>query len=201
MILLAVDTADEVLSLALESAGRVWSVHRKPRGPHDEALLPAVDALLARAGLELGDVGAFAAAAGPGRFTGIRIGMTFCAVAAARLKVPAAAVSRLEALASGTPGELVCAAIPGRREERTHQLFARGRGLKLLGPPAWTAAAEWPAVRRVLEARGASVVEGRPGAAALLAPARVLLARRRLPPFRPLYLKPAGYERPPRLVR
>lgn len=206
MNLLAVDTSGEPLSLALLAEGKVRRVRRAPRRPHDETLLPAVEALLQRAGLGFHDLGAIVAASGPGRFTGIRIGMAFTAVAAGRLGIPALAVSRLEALAwRASPGgsAKICAVLPGFRGERYYQEFGRTRaGLpRSKATPAWAAPSEWDAVRRSLESRGVALVEGDAAAEDLLAPARAALKLKRRPPFQPLYLKSAKYESAPRVLR
>ena len=196
MNLLAVDTTGEALSIALRAGERVFAVHRKLQAPHDETLLSRVESLLARARLKLEDLDAVAAAAGPGRFTGIRIGMAYAAIVAARLKIPVLALSRLEAAAFKTPGRLVCASLPGYRQERLYQLFRRrGRVPRPAGKPSWSSPQEWPLVRAALETQGAVVFEGETVAADLLEPAAFYLGRGRAPKFEPLYLKPAGYER------
>jgi tRNA threonylcarbamoyladenosine biosynthesis protein TsaB len=178
MNILAVDTTGESLSVALQAGRRVYSVHRVFARPHDETLLPAVDRLLRRAKIGLDDLDAVAAASGPGRFTGIRIGMAYAAIAARCAGKPALAVSRFEALAFGRAEKRFCVVIPGFRGEKYHQVFPGGK-------PLWSAAL--PA--------GLPLVEGDPGAARLLGPAAAWLARKRRPRFEPLYLKPAGYER------
>lgn len=206
--ILAVDTTSEFLSLALRVGGKISALRRRAGRPHDETLLPGVDRLLSRAAVELDELHAIAAASGPGRFTGIRIGMAYASVAAAQLKIPALAVSRLEALAFKTPGPRVCAAIPGLREEKYYQLFRRPGGepsrpaspraagpLRPAGGPVWIDAAGWDEARAELEGSGAAIILEEPGAADLLGPAARLLRLKRLPRFEPLYLKPAGYER------
>lgn len=202
--ILAVDTTEDRLSAALLAGGRLFLSRGKPGSPHDETMFAAVDRLLGKAGLALEDVSAFAAASGPGRFTGIRIGMAFCAVAAERLKAPAVAVSRLEALAfrAKRAAKTLCAVVPGWRDEKFYQLFKTGGGarpkagsIKAVGPPVWTTLEGWARARPGIEEAGALVVEACPGAEEVLALAAERLKRGRLPPFEPLYLKPAGYER------
>lgn len=189
MNILAVDATGETLSVAL-------GAHRLSRASakHDEALLPLIERLLKKAKLAWTDLDAIAAASGPGRFTGIRVGMSFAAAAGHQLKIPALAVSRLEAAAAARDGgPRVLGALPGWKDEVYSQEFVNG---KAKGPAVWTAPAEWPALRAAAKARGLSVAFGETTAADLLPVARRLLASKRTPPFRPFYLKPAGYERP-----
>ena len=200
MNLLAIDTTGAELSLALRRGGRTLTFARTLAQPHDETLLPQARRLMKRAGLRWGDLDALAAASGPGRFTGIRIGMAFAAVLAERLRVPAFAVSRLEALAAKTPGALLCAALPGWRDETFYQLFRRASGgaVRPAAPPVWASSQQWSEARLGLPARGAVLAEGAVRAQDLLACAERLGRRRRRPAFAPLYLKPASYELKPK---
>lgn len=195
MNILAVDTTGEPLSLALKARGKVLRFHKTLEQPHDETILKRVDALLEKGGIALEDLDAVVAASGPGRFTGIRVGMAYAAVAASALGKRALAVSRLEAAAQASRDPLVAAVVPGWRGERFVQLFRRDeRGLTAAEPPVWLDPEGWPAARARLRDRGAALVERDPDAADLLAAAEAMLAAGAKPAFEPLYLKPAGYE-------
>jgi tRNA threonylcarbamoyladenosine biosynthesis protein TsaB len=63
-------------------------------------LLPAVTEVLKTAGLRMDDINGYAVAAGPGSFTGVRVGLTTVKAWAEVYRKPAAAVSRLEAIAA-----------------------------------------------------------------------------------------------------
>ncbi len=185
--ILAVDAAGEVLSVALGGLEL-----KRASKKHDEALLPLIERLFKKAGLGWKDLDAVAAASGPGRFTGIRVGMSFAAAAGFQLKIPALAISRLAAAAGKSQSDRVLGALPGWKDEVYAQAYRRG---KASGAATWTPPQDWPAYRAAAEKRGFSISYGETSAADLLPVARVLLAAKKIPPFKPFYLKPAGYER------
>jgi len=78
---------------------------------HSVTLLPMAEELLKRVGVALRDVDVLAVAAGPGSFTGLRIGVSACKGLGWALEKPCAKVSTLEAMAWNLalcPGELCC---------------------------------------------------------------------------------------------
>jgi tRNA threonylcarbamoyladenosine biosynthesis protein TsaB len=194
--ILAVDATGEVLSIALDAGGKLFVARKSGKRPHDETLLPAVEGVLKRAKLSWDDLDAVAAAAGPGRFTGIRIGLSFAAIVGMKLKIPALALSRLEAAAEKSGANDVLAALPGWKNEVYHQRFRRKRaGLASAAGAEWTSPDAWPSRRAAAQAEGLIVVEGDVDAADLLPVARRFLKSKKAPPFAPFYLKPAGYEK------
>ena len=198
MNILAVDATGEVLSIALEAGGKAYATRKSGKRPHDETLLPAIEAVLKRAKIPWDALDAVAAASGPGRFTGIRIGLSFISIVGMKLRIPALALSRLEAAAEKSGTDDVLAALPGWKNEVYHQRFRRRKsGLAAEGAAEWTAPEAWPRVRADAEARGLAVAYGDTDAADLIPVARRRLKAKKIPPFEPFYLKPAGYEKKP----
>src|SRR5207245_1176689 len=102
-------------------------------------LLPAVERILVESGVRLSDVELFAAAAGPGSFTGLRVGLTSVKAWSEVYGRPVVAVSRLEALAhqAGESGAFVAPFVDARREQLFGGLYRRiGEEFKLVGEEA-----------------------------------------------------------------
>jgi tRNA threonylcarbamoyladenosine biosynthesis protein TsaB len=74
--ILSIDTAGPSLGLGLAGpAGQVLAVRRDIATGHAEIVFGEIAALLAEAGLAIGDIGRLVATTGPGSFTGVRIGL------------------------------------------------------------------------------------------------------------------------------
>ena len=100
MLVLAIDTCDARGGVALLRSGELVGVlaHTSAED-YSSWLLPAVDTVVKKAGVLIRDVDGFGVAAGPGSFTGVRIGLTTVKGWAEVYGKPIAAVSRLEAVA------------------------------------------------------------------------------------------------------
>ena len=94
-------------------------------------LLPAVEGLLNSAGLRMADVAGYAVAAGPGSFTGLRVGLTAVKGWAEVYNKPIAAVSRLEAMAAQSTAEatLVAAFADARRGQVFGAIYRKADGV------------------------------------------------------------------------
>jgi len=121
--ILAVDTSSLVQSIALMRDERLLAerVIRSHAG-HASALLGAIDGVLADGGVALSEVDLLAVGAGPGSFTGLRIGLASLKAVAFVRRLPLVSVSSLEALAWGV-GAAVGRVVP-LFDARKGQLYA-----------------------------------------------------------------------------
>jgi tRNA threonylcarbamoyladenosine biosynthesis protein TsaB len=90
-------------------------------------LLPAVAGVLQKAGSRMAEVDGYAVAAGPGSFTGVRVGLTTVKAWVEVYGKPVTAVSRLEAIAihAAEGGSYVAAATDARRQQVFGAVYRR----------------------------------------------------------------------------
>ncbi|MDX6612951.1 MAG: tRNA threonylcarbamoyladenosine biosynthesis protein TsaB [Blastocatellia bacterium] len=127
-LILSLETATRAGSVCLVSGDSVLAaISLNPEVSHSTDLLYKVQESLDAAGFKLDDVQLFAAATGPGSFTGLRIGLATIKSFAATLGRPCAGVPTLEAVAhaSGASAQTV-ALLPAGRGELFAQLFSVG---------------------------------------------------------------------------
>jgi len=101
MKVLAIDTASDILAVALMTETG-WAEASLDLGlKHAERLIDLVDFCVSRAGLKPADLDLIACSGGPGSFTGLRIGMATAKGLSLALKKPWASVPTLDCLAWG----------------------------------------------------------------------------------------------------
>lgn len=127
MLLLAIDTSGKQGSIALARAGEpaadggdfeVIEIAPLVGGTFSAQLIPQIAELLSSNGFTKNGIGAFAVGAGPGSFTGLRIGLAAVKALAEVLGKPIAAVSLLEAcvVASAVQGKVMSVLDAGRSD-------------------------------------------------------------------------------------
>jgi tRNA threonylcarbamoyladenosine biosynthesis protein TsaB len=142
MRFLLVDTADPRGSVTLvQPDHELLSLAHPDEEDYSSWLLPAARRVLASAGLTLSGLDAYAVCAGPGSFTGLRVGLATVKAWAEIHGKPIVAVSRLEALTETLAGEripdepLVAAFLDARRNQVFAALFERSAGRPAAGGP------------------------------------------------------------------
>ena len=93
---------------------------------HSELLLPLLENALKAYGADIADIGLFAVSAGPGSFTGVRIGASTVKGLAFAKNVPCVAVSALEAMAKSVGRGVVCPVMDARRDQFYTAVFKDG---------------------------------------------------------------------------
>lgn len=120
MKIVALDSSGLVASVAyLEDGILVAEYTTNFKKTHSQTLLPMLDEMVQRIELELSEVDAIAVAAGPGSFTGLRIGSATAKGLGLALNKPIIGVSTLEALAYNLYGtnQLICPIMDARRNQ------------------------------------------------------------------------------------
>ena len=126
MLILAIETTAVTASVALvDENGIVACFNVNNKLTHSEKLLPMIDAVLTQSGYKADDVEIICVSAGPGSFTGVRIGIATVKGLAFAKDIPCVTVSSLEALAylNKNHGAVICPVMDARRNEYYNALF------------------------------------------------------------------------------
>jgi tRNA threonylcarbamoyladenosine biosynthesis protein TsaB len=138
--ILSIETATKVCSVALHQQGElVMSQHLHIDKSHSGLLTVIIQQALTCSGLQMSDLQAIAVSAGPGSYTGLRIGASTAKGLCYALEIPLISVNTLEAMALDVarfvPQEaLLCPMIDARRME-VYYLLAN-KQLDILQHPA-----------------------------------------------------------------
>ncbi|MBO1335065.1 tRNA (adenosine(37)-N6)-threonylcarbamoyltransferase complex dimerization subunit type 1 TsaB [Streptomyces sp. VRA16 Mangrove soil] len=119
MLLLALDTATPAVTVALHDGSSVLAESSQVDARrHGELLLPAVDRVLADAGVKLDAVTGIVVGVGPGPYTGLRVGLMTADTFGLALDVPVHGVCTLDGLAyeADVDGPFVVATDARRKE-------------------------------------------------------------------------------------
>lgn len=126
MKILSIDSSGLVASVALMSEELLigeYTIHNKKT--HSQTLLPMIAALLDMVEVQAEELDAVAVSAGPGSFTGLRIGASTAKGLAWTLGIPIVPVSSLMGLAANVtePGAVVCPMMDARRNQVYYGIY------------------------------------------------------------------------------
>lgn len=124
MYMLSVDSSAVTASACLSEDGKVIKSEFINKGlTHSETLLPMIENVMQ--GIAYSELGAIAVNAGPGSFTGVRIGIATVKGLAFPNNTPCISVSTLESIAYNFSDEncVVCAVMDARRMQFYNALF------------------------------------------------------------------------------
>lgn len=144
MLSLAVTSSTSIVGVAVGRhsdghLGDVVAAEVETDRRHAEELTPLLERIVAEAGVALADVDRLIVDVGPGRFTGLRVGLATVRTLALALDTPVVGLTSLEILAWAEPTRPVVAVVDARRAEVFQQRFdACGgpAGPASVGPPA-----------------------------------------------------------------
>lgn len=126
MYVLAIDTCCMTATAAIMSDDRlVAQVLLNNKKTHSQTIMPMIEFMLKQAELTVNDIDFFAVAAGPGSFTGVRIGIAAIKALAHATQKPCVPVSTLCALANNVyPFDgIICPIMDARRGQVYNALF------------------------------------------------------------------------------
>lgn len=136
MRILAFETSAKAASVALLEDGKLLGESYQNTGlTHSQTLMVMAQQLLEQCGKTVADITAVAVAAGPGSFTGVRIGTAAAKGFAWGAQLPCYGVSTLEAMAEhlGIYQGYICPCMDARRSQVYNALFsAQGGSLQRL---------------------------------------------------------------------
>ncbi len=134
MKILAIDSTAVVASAAVcdieNGIPKRYSLYTLKNGlTHSENLLPLVDSALTAGGYDLSSIDLIAVSAGPGSFTGVRIGVATVKGLAYSGDMPVCGVSTLDALSRNIMGmaDVICPVMDARRNTFYNALYESGK--------------------------------------------------------------------------
>ena len=132
LLILAFETSAKAASVALHDGHVLLGESYQNTGlTHSQTLMVMAEDLLKQCNFSAKDVTHVAVAAGPGSFTGVRIGVAAAKGLAWGLQAPCCGVSTLEAMATnlGIFDGVVCAVMDARRNQVYNALFRAEKGV------------------------------------------------------------------------
>lgn len=131
MKILAIDCSAVTASVAIMSDGKLLTSFFINAGlTHSQTLMPMVQSALTAVNITLKEIDYFAISAGPGSFTGLRIGIAAVKGMASALNKPCVSVSTLQAMAYNVTqnNAVVCAVMDARCSQVYNAMFRYENG-------------------------------------------------------------------------
>ena len=126
---LIVDTANDVLMIALVKGNQVFSYMGETKSRHNESMLPMIDKILNQNDIDIKDIDELGVVIGPGSFTGIRVGIATVKAFRDVLGVSAKGINNLDylfSIAHSTDENIDVVAIKGSRNSYFVARFING---------------------------------------------------------------------------
>lgn len=133
MNILAIDTSTDYLSIALMCGGKVAArFHRRSHMKHSSLLVPTIEKLLKKTGINIKTIDCFCISIGPGSFTGLRIGVATVKGLSFALNKPVVAVPTLDVIAENVKKfkGAICTVLDARKN-KVYACFYRSDGESL----------------------------------------------------------------------
>lgn len=125
MKILSVETSSNICSISiLEDNKIIKEISNNDGNTHSVKLMPQIEQIFKKTGLQLSDIDLFACDKGPGSFTGIRIGISTIKAFADVTNIPTIGISSLLALAYNSNYEgYICSLIDAKNDNVYYGLF------------------------------------------------------------------------------
>lgn len=126
MWILGIDTCTETVDVGL--LGDETSTHRRSSAPRQQLtiLVPTVKELLDEQNIKIGDINLIALTAGPGSFTGIRLGITTARTFSQVNDIPVVPLNTLDTLARGTDEDgIIIPCMDARKNEIFYSIYEK----------------------------------------------------------------------------
>ena len=135
-MILSIETSTDVCSVAIHKQGQLIADRQSLEAySHAEKLAPLIDEILVDNKINRGELSAVAVSAGPGSYTGLRIGTSTAKGLCYALEIPLITISTLESMLEGIEYEnenhLLCPMLDARRME-VYCLLTDGYGQNIL---------------------------------------------------------------------
>ena len=129
MNILMIDTSGPACGVAVMKDGQIVCELQLTSGKtHSQRVMPMVDQALSMCEMTVADIDLFGAVAGPGSFTGVRIGVSSVKALAHAAGKPCIGVDALEALAANVTGSdgVICPILDARAQQVYGAMFESG---------------------------------------------------------------------------